>query len=233
MSEHTYKQFDVEIESIRSEWLRMGGIVQAMIADALHAVVDGDAELVEKVRENERLVNDLELEIDEKITALIARQQPTAIDLRVVLATSKMLTDLERCGDEADTIARRSHRIHEDMKRHVPDIELQHMTKAVLKMLNDVMDSFARHDAVLAAEVVKQDKQVDKEWRNALRNLISYMVEDPRTVSAGIELLFVARSLERMGDHCKNMGERIIFMVQGADVRHQGAKAAMKAATEE
>lgn len=229
MTEHTYKQFDVEIDEIRSEWLRMGGFVQEMIGDAMRAVVSGDSQLLDKVKESEKQVNQLELEIDQRITTLIARRQPTAVDLRVVLAVSKMLTDLERCGDEAESIAKRATRIHEDASRFVPDLELQHMSNAVATMLSDVMDSFARHDSVLAAEIVKRDKQVDKEWKGALRGLISYMIEDPRTISGGIDLLFVARSLERIGDHCKNMSERIIFMVHGADVRHQGAKAAQRA----
>lgn len=232
MTEHTYKQFDVDIDEIRSEWLRMGGLVQSMIADAMQLLVNGDVALLDRVRENEKLVNELELDIDQRITNLIALRQPTAVDLRIVLAVSKMLTDMERCGDEADSIAKRAYRIHEDASRFVPDLELKHMCDAVTSMLGEVMDSFARHDSVLAAEIVKRDKQVDKEWKGAVRGLVSYMIEDPRTISGGIDLLFVARSLERIGDHCKNMSERVIFMVHGTDVRHQGVKAAVKAVQE-
>jgi phosphate transport system protein len=233
MTEHTYKQFDLDIDQIRSELLRMGGLVQSMIRDAMQVVTDGDSTALERVRDNEKLVNKLEVEIDERITNLIALRQPTAVDLRVVLAVSKMLTDMERCGDEAENIARRANRIHEDANRFVPDLELQHMAMAVLNMLKDVMDSFARHDSVKAAEVVRHDKRVDKEWKGAVRGLVSYMIEDPRTISGGIDLLFVARSLERIGDHCKNMSERVIFMVHGADVRHQGVKAAERLVKEE
>jgi phosphate transport system protein len=233
MTEHTYKQFDLDIDQIRSELLRMGGLVQSMIRDAMQVVTDGDSTALERVRDNEKLVNKLEVEIDERITNLIALRQPTAVDLRVVLAVSKMLTDMERCGDEAENIARRANRIHEDANRFVPDLELQHIAMAVLNMLKDVMDSFARHDSVKAAEVVRHDKRVDKEWKGAVRGLVSYMIEDPRTISGGIDLLFVARSLERIGDHCKNMSERVIFMVHGADVRHQGVKAAERLVKEE
>jgi len=233
MNEHTYKQFDLDIDQIRSELLRMGGIVQSMIRDAMQVVTDGDSAALERVRDNEKLVNKLEVEIDERITNLIALRQPAAVDLRVVLAVSKMLTDMERCGDEAENIARRANRIYEDASRFVPDLELQHMAMAVINMLNEVMDSFARHDSVKAAEVVRQDKQVDKEWKSTVRGLVSYMIEDPRTISGGIDLLFVARSLERIGDHCKNMSERVIFMVHGADVRHQGVKAAERLVREE
>ena len=233
MTEHTTKQFDVDIDQIRSELLRMGGIVQSMIRDAMQVVTDGDSAALERVRDNEKLVNKLEVEIDERITNLIALRQPAAVDLRIVLAVSKMLTDMERCGDEAENIARRANRIYEDASRFVPDLELQHIAMAVINMLNEVMDSFARHDSIKAAEVVRHDKQVDKEWKSAVRSLVSYMIEDPRTISGGIDLLFVARSLERIGDHCKNMSERVIFMVHGADVRHQGVKAAERLVREE
>lgn len=233
MNEHTYKQFDLDIDQIRSELLRMGGIVQSMIRDAMQVVTDGDSAALERVRDNEKLVNKLEVEIDERITNLIALRQPAAVDLRVVLAVSKMLTDMERCGDEAENIARRANRIYEDASRFVPDLELQHIAMAVINMLNEVMDSFARHDSVKAAEVVRHDKKVDKEWKSAVRSLVSYMIEDPRTISGGIDLLFVARSLERIGDHCKNMSERVIYMVHGADVRHQGVKAAERLVREE
>lgn len=232
MTEHTFKQFDVDIDQIRSELLRMGGLVQSMISDAMKVVVGGDAEALERVRASEKEVNALEIEIDDRIVNLIARRQPAAVDLRVVLAVSKMLTDMERCGDEAETIARRANRIHEDAQRFVPELELQHIATAVGSMLNDVMDSFARHDSVKAAAVVRSDKQVDKEWKSTVRSLVSYMIEDPRTISGGIDLLFMARSLERIGDHCKNMAERVIFMVHGADVRHQGVKAAERLVAE-
>jgi phosphate transport system protein len=235
MSEHTYKQFDVELDEIRGNVLRMGGCVQVMITDGMQAVITGNIDLVEKVREVEKEVNELEVQTDELVQNLIVRRQPTAVDLRMALAVTKMLTDLERCGDEAEKIAKLASRIHDDAQRFLPELELQHMFRAVSEMLSDVMDSFARHDSVKAAAVVRRDKQVDKEWKAALRGLISYMIEDPRTISGAIELLFVARALERIGDHCKNMAERVIFMVHGADVRHQGVKAAerlVKAETE-
>lgn len=232
MTEHTFKQFDIDIDQIRTELLRMGGLVQSMIADAMLVVGAGDGQALERVRANEKLVNQLEVEIDDRIVSFIARRQPTAVDLRVVLAVSKMLTDMERCGDEAETIARRANRIHEDAQRFVPELELQHIAVAVTGMLSDVMDSFARHNSVKAAEVVRHDKQVDKEWKSAVRGLVSYMIEDPRTISGGIDLLFIARSLERIGDHCKNMAERVIFMVHGDDVRHRGVKAAERLVAE-
>jgi phosphate transport system protein len=232
MTEHTFKQFDIDIDQIRTELLRMAGLVDAMIRDAMLVVADGDAVALDRVRANEKMVNQLEVEIDELVVSFIARRQPAAVDLRIVLAVAKMLTDMERCGDEAESVARRAARVHEDAHRSVSDIELQHMAREVSVMLNEVMDSFARHDSVKAAGVVRHDKQVDKEWKSAVRATVSFMIEDPRTISDGIDVLFIARSLERIGDHCKNMAERVIFMVHGDDVRHQGVKAAERLVSE-
>ncbi len=226
MNEHTNKQFDVDLERIRTELLQMGGLVESMIQDSVDALTTGELSLVERVREREKLVNQHEIDIDERVTQILARHQPAAIDLRTLLAVTKMLTDMERSGDEADKIAAMARRIHEDDRRYIPVIELRHMATYVISMMRQVMDAFARHDSILAAAVVRSDKEVDKEWKSALRNLITYMIEDPRTISSSIDLLFIARSLERIGDHCKNMAERVIYMVHGADVRHKGVKMA-------
>lgn len=226
MSEHTNKQFDADLQRIRTELLQMGGLVESMIQNSIDALTTGDMSLVERVKEREKDVNRLEVEIDDRVTTILARHQPAAIDLRTLLAVTKMLTDMERSGDEADKIASMARRIHEDDRRFIPVIELRHMANSVVTMMRQVMDAFARHDSILAAAVVRSDKEVDKEWKSALRNLITYMIEDPRTISRAIDLLFIARSMERIGDHCKNMAERVIYMVHGADVRHQGVKMA-------
>lgn len=226
MSEHTNKQFDADLQRIRTELLQMGGLVESMIQDSMDALATGDISLVDRVKEREKDVNRLEVEIDDRVTTILARHQPAAIDLRTLLAVTKMLTDMERSGDEADKIASMARRIHEDDRRFIPVIELRHMANSVVTMMRQVMDAFARHDSVLAAAVVRSDKEVDKEWKSALRSLITYMIEDPRTISRSIDLLFIARSMERIGDHCKNMAERVIYMVHGADVRHKGVKMA-------
>jgi phosphate transport system protein len=226
MTEHTNKQFDVDLQRIRTELLQMGGLVEAMVQDGMQALTEGDLGLVDRVREHEKEVNLFEVEIDERVTQILARHQPAAIDLRTLLAVTKMLTDMERSGDEAEKIATMARRIHEDDRSFMPDIELRHMATKISTMMRQVMDAFARQDAVLAAAVVRSDKEVDKEWKATLRNLITYMIEDPRTISRSIDLLFIARSMERIGDHCKNMAERVIYMVHGADVRHQGLKMA-------
>lgn len=224
MIEHTNKQFHSDLEATRSLFLQMGGVVESMVEQAMEALFSGDLSLVDLVREREKEVNSLEVEIDERITYIIARNQPTAIDLRMLLSISKMLTDLERCGDEAERIAKMARRLYEADTGYEPVVELRHMSNSVVSMIHQSLDAFARQDMVLAADVVRKDKDVDKEWKGSLRHIITYMIEDPRTISRSIDLIFIARALERMGDHAKNMAERVIYLVLGDDVRHTGMK---------
>lgn len=224
MFEHTNKQFHSDIETTRSLFLEMGGLVEAMVRDGMEALATGDADLVDQVRKREKEVNRLEVEIDERIILLIARNQPTAVDLRLLLSISKMLTDMERCGDEAEKIAKVAQRLHESQDGYEPVVELRHMSNLVGTLIRNALDAFARQDPLSAASVVRADKEVDKEWKASLRHIITYMIEDPRTISHSIDLIFIARALERIGDHAKNMAERVIYMVRGADVRHTGVK---------
>ena len=231
MSELTNKQYHTDLETARSLFLEMGGLVEAMVRDAMGAVATGDMALVDQVQEREKEVNRLEVEIDERIVLLIARNQPTAVDLRLLLSMAKMLTDLERCGDEAEKIAKNARRLYDTgTPRYQPVIELDHMTSHVIGMVRDSLDAFARADAVAAAVVVRKDKEVDREWKGALRHISTYMIEDPRTISTSIELVFIARALERIGDHAKNVAERIIYLVHGDDIRHTGIKNKERAA---
>ena len=230
MIEHTNKQFHTELEATRSLFLQMGGVVESMLELAMQALFTGDLALVDVVREREKEVNGLEVEIDERISYIIARNQPTAIDLRMLLSISKMLTDMERCGDEAERIAKMARRLHEADARYEPVVELRHMSNSVLSMIHLALDAFARQDMVLAADVVRKDKDVNKEWKGSLRHIITYMIEDPRTISHSIDLIFIARALERMGDHAKNMAERVIYLVLGDDVRHMGMKHTVRTA---
>ncbi|NLY64181.1 MAG: phosphate signaling complex protein PhoU [Alcaligenaceae bacterium] len=224
MVEHTNKRFEAELEDIRSRFLRMGGLVESMIADGIDVLATGNTVVMERIFEREREVNDLEVAIDQSITQVLALNQPTAIDLRLLMSVSKMLTDMERSGDEAEKVAKMARRLHENNSRYEAAIELRHMGASVISMLNRSLDAFARKDPILAAEVVRSDKLVDKEWKSVLRALSSFMIEDPRTISGSIDLMFIARSLERIGDHAKNMAERVIYLVQGEDVRHTGVK---------
>lgn len=230
MIEHTNKQFHSDLEVTRSLFLQMGGIVESMVREAMEALFTGDLSLVDSVREREKEVNALEIEIDERITFLIARNQPTAIDLRMLLSVSKMLTDMERCGDEAERIAKMARRLYEGNRSYEPVVELSHMSSSVTGMINNALDAFARQDAIHAAEIVRSDKEVDRAWKGSLRHIITYMIEDPRYISHSIDLIFIARALERIGDHAKNMAERIIYMVRGDDVRHTSAKNAERTA---
>ncbi|MHA3902153.1 phosphate signaling complex protein PhoU [Castellaniella sp. WN] len=222
MLEHTNKQFHSELETTRSMFLQMGGLVESMVLDGIQALSRGELQLVDRVREHERQVNQFEIDIDERISQLIARNQPTAGDLRLLLSVSKMLTDMERCGDEAEKIAKVARRLHESNTSYEPVVELRHMADAVASMIRAALDAFAREDPIAAAQVVRNDKDVDKEWKASLRHIITYMIEDPRTISHSIDLIFIARALERIGDHAKNMAERVIYMVRGDDVRHTG-----------
>lgn len=230
MTEHTSKRYEGELETIRSTLLRMGGIVESMIKDSLTVIETGSAEHIVQVLENEKIVNTIEVELDHKIAEAIARNQPTAIDLRLLISVLKMVTDMERSADEAEKVVKMARRLHENNPRYEPLVEIRHISSLVSSMLNKFLDAFARNDAVVAAAVVRADKQVDKEWKSLLRTLSSYMIEDPRKTSEAIDLIFIARALERIGDHAKNMSERIIYLVQGEDVRHKGVKNAEKVA---
>lgn len=221
MSEHTLKQFDNELEEIRSKVLQMGGLVEEQIMHALEALTTGNATLASKVMQNDHRVNALEVAIDEECSTVIALRQPAAKDLRMVMAVVKTITDLERIGDEAAKIARMTQAIYESDRPTVPRVtEIQHVADIALGMLRNALDAFARLDLTVAAKVVRQDEQVDKAFVSILRQLITFMMEDPRTISHAIEILFIAKAIERIGDHAKNMSEYVVYLVKGKDVRH-------------
>lgn len=220
MTEHTSKQFDSELEAIRSKVLQMGGLVEQQITKAIEALETGDLALIKAVIEGDTHVNRLEVDLDEACTQIIARRQPAAGDLRVIHSVVKMITDLERIGDEAVKIARMARSIAEAHRAHLPRVEFKHMENTALMMLRRALDAYARLDAVGAAAVVKDDVTVDAEFDAILRQLITHMMEDPRSISRAIDLLFVSKALERIGDHAKNMCEYVIYLVKGRDVRH-------------
>lgn len=220
-TEHTYKQFDAELEAVRASVLKMGGMVEEQIINAVEALISGDMDLAERVDLNDHNVNGLEVAIDEDCTRIIACRQPTASDLRMVMMVVKTITDLERIGDEAAKIARMAKLIHQSGRISMPRFsEVKYMADMVLDMLRKALDAFARLDATKAVEIARQDQAVDEEFRLNLRHLITYMMEDPRTISVFIDILFVTKAIERMGDHAKNMSEYVVYMVKGKDVRH-------------
>jgi phosphate transport system protein len=217
---HTSKHFDAELETIRSQVLEMGGIVEYQIRYAVEALRSGDAALVTRVIRDEARVNQLEREIDEACTQVIARRAPAANDLRFLMMVYKTLTDLERIGDEAKKIAlvARSLRLAERSNHDLPQI--QRVAALVIDMLRRALDGLARLDAQAVPDVVRLDDEVDEQFKGILRQLLTYMIEDPRTISRSIDVIFVAKSLERVGDHAKNICEYVIYMIKGKDVRH-------------
>ncbi len=220
MTEHTSKQFDAELEAVRTSVLQMGGLVEEQITSAIEAFGSGNMETIERVIENDHRVNAMEVDLDEACSHIIARRQPAAGDLRLIIAVIKTITDLERVGDEAEKIARMARLIHTAERMHMPKLEIRHMAALATRMLRNALDAFARLDSQAAQEVVEQDDAVDTEFRSILRQLITFMMEDPRTISRCLEVLFIAKALERIGDHSKNMAEYVIYMVEGRDVRH-------------
>ena len=220
-SEHTFKQFDAELENVRSRVLQMGGLVEEQISHAIDALVEADSAAAERVIANDHAVNALEVQIDEACAQIIAKRQPTASDLRMIMMVVKTITDLERIGDEAAKVARMAKLIHEGGRLNAPRFnEVKYMAGIVLEMLRKSLDGFARLDVSNAAAVARRDREVDEEFQLNLRHLITYMMEDPRTISVFIDILFVAKAIERIGDHAKNIAEFIIYVVKGADVRH-------------
>jgi phosphate transport system protein len=219
--EHTYKQFDAELEGVRASVLKMGGLVEEQITHAVEALITGNIDLADDVINRDHTVNGLEVGIDEEVAHIIARRQPTASDLRMLMMVVKTITDLERIGDEAAKVARMAKLIHGSERITLPRFnEVKYMSGLVLEMLKKALDGFARLDASSAGDILRQDQQVDEEFHLNLRHLITYMMEDPRTISVFIDILFVAKAIERMGDHAKNMIEYVVYMVKGKDVRH-------------
>ena len=217
---HTSKQFDAELEAVRTRVLQMGGMVEQQIVRALDGLASGEMNVIEEVIADDHRVNALEVQLDEDCSHIIARRQPAASDLRLLIAVIKTITDLERIGDEAEKIARMAKLIYAAERMHMPRMEVKNMASLALAMLRKALDSFARLDVKAAIEVVHQDQVVDAEFRAVLRQLITFMMEDPRTISRCLEILFIAKAIERIGDHSKNMAEYVIYMVHGRDVRH-------------
>ncbi len=220
-NDHTSRQFDADLEAIRASVLQMGGLVESQIKSAVESLVNSDVALMNRVVEDDHRVNAMEVKIDESCSQVIARRQPTASDLRLVMTVVKTITDLERIGDEAEKIARMAKLLTQRNMLNLPRYqEIKHAADIAVDMLRKSLDAFARLDVMMAAQVVRQDDQVDDEFRAIMRYLITFMMEDPRTISTSLEILFVAKAIERIGDHAKNISEYVIYMVKGRDVRH-------------
>jgi phosphate transport system protein len=222
MNDHIAKQFDADLENIRNRVLQMGGLVEQLIVMAMDGLSSGDMLVIDQAIATDERVNRHEVELDEACTQIIARRQPTASDLRMVMTVIKTITDLERIGDEAKKIAKMAKQIHSSDFHLAPAIEFRHVSTIVVSMLRQALDAFARLDVVAAGQVVRTDQEVDVEFKSAMRQLITYMMEDPRTISRSLDMVFIAKAIERIGDHSKNIAEYVIYMVKGRDVRHIG-----------
>jgi phosphate transport system protein len=224
MTEHINKQYDQDLEAIRTRMLQMGGLVESHIRSAIAGYVDGDVERALQVISGDAKVNELELQIDNDLGQIIVRRQPAASDLRLILAAIKIVTDLERIGDEATKIARAAKDRAAEPVPGAPSgprlAGLNHLSEVALGMLRRALDAFARLDAAAAAGVCREDQAIDEEFRAILRQLITFMMEDPRTIGAAMQIVWVAKAFERIGDHARNIAEYVIYIVKGRDVRH-------------
>jgi phosphate transport system protein len=222
---HLSSRFDLDLNLLLTRLLEMGGLVEAQIACAVEALNTFDLTLVEQVLEGEHRLNAMEIEIDEEVSNIIVRRQPTARDLRLLMAASKCITNLERAGDEAQKIAKRTRRIAmETTARTVNIAEIKASGEMASHLLRRVLDAFARMDATAAAQIVRDDETIDTAFRAFVFKLVTSMKEDPRTIQIGLDYLFIAKAIERIGDHATNIAEAIVYVVRGTDIRHEHRK---------
>ncbi|MDH5396284.1 MAG: phosphate signaling complex protein PhoU [Gammaproteobacteria bacterium] len=220
LGHHISQKFNEELEEIRSHVLAMGGLVEQQIQNATQSLVEADVALAEAVIKNDTAVNKAEVSIDEECTKIIARRQPTASDLRLVIAVIKTITDLERIGDQAERVARMGIRLAEQSNSKINYMEINHMGERVSHMVHGALDAFARMDVEAAVSVAKEDKFVDIEYDAVMRQSLTYMMEDPKTITQMLDIMWTVRALERIGDHATNICEYVIYLVKGKDVRH-------------
>ncbi|MGM0983226.1 MAG: phosphate signaling complex protein PhoU [Pseudomonadota bacterium] len=219
-SQHISRQFNQELDELKTHLMAMGGLVEKQVQDAVVALLDHDSSLAERVVANDRAVNDMQIKIDEECTQVLARRQPTASDLRLVLAVIRAASDLERIGDEASKIARNAIDLIEADNGNRGFVEVRMISEHVRRMVRDALTSFARLDTELALKLVHEDDEVDNEYRSAMRSLMTFMMEDARSISSVLSVMWILRALERIGDHANNLAEYVVYLVKGLDIRH-------------
>ncbi|MAY13720.1 MULTISPECIES: phosphate signaling complex protein PhoU [Oceanospirillaceae] len=219
-NQHISGQFNADLEAIRNHMMGMGGLVERQVANAIEAICSGDTRVADDVIRREDEVDKMEVNIDHECTQILVRRQPAASDLRMVLAVSRVVRDLERIGDEASKIAIHTLEVADNSSNQLCQQAMRYMGAEVVKMISGALDAFARHDVDGAIDVVRNDKLVDQQYASALRELITYMMEDPRSIGQAINILWILRAIERIGDHARNISEQVIYLVKGTDVRH-------------
>ncbi|WP_275289085.1 phosphate signaling complex protein PhoU [Halomonas elongata] len=219
-SQHISRQFNHELEELKTHLMAMGGLVEKQVQDAVSALLDADSSLAERVVDNDRAVNDMQIKIDDECTRVLARRQPAASDLRLVLAVIRAASDLERIGDEASKIARNAIDLIDNNVGNRGFVEVRIISEHVRRMMRDALTSFARFDTELALQVVQEDEQVDSEYQTAMRSLMTFMMEDARSISPILGIMWILRALERVGDHANNLAEYVVYLVKGLDIRH-------------
>ena len=226
MTEHTLRQYDIELEEIRRRILNMGGLAEAQVVKAIEGLRSGQIDLLDTVVEGDKPINLAQIELDDACSHIIAKRQPAAGDLRLVLSVIKIASDLERIGDEAKKIAKAARRLHQSEVKFTPRVGLSQATDIAIEMLRTALDAFARVNADNIDEMRRKDAEVDSGFKGIMRQLITYMMEDPRTISNSLEMLFIAKSIERIGDHAMNIAEHVVYVAHGQDVRFEKSQAA-------
>ena len=224
-SVHLSKQFDEDLAGLRTHVLEMGGLVESQIRSAVEAYATGETAVVKDVVENDHRVNEFEKLIDDHTIHVVAKRQPTASDLRLVMGVTKIVTDLERIGDEAKKIAKAARRLHGAETPFVPRVGLTQAVELALELLRASLDAFARVNPEGIEDLRRKDAEIDAGFKGVMRQLITYMMEDPRTISSCLEMLFIAKAIERVGDHAMNIAEHVVFVARGEDVRFENTQA--------
>ena len=219
--QHISEQFNTDLEEIKNHLLEMGGKVEKQLIEAVEALVSRNTSVAEEIISRDHEVNQMEMRIDDECATILARRQPAASDLRLVVSVIKVNTDIERIGDEAAKIARQGIRLADEGASPTNFVEIRHIGSHVASMLHKALDAFARLDMDLAVDVVKEDNDVDKEYGSAMRSLVTFMMEDQRNIGPILNEMWALRSLERIGDHAANIAEHVVYLVRGLDVRHQ------------
>ncbi|MBR7888069.1 phosphate signaling complex protein PhoU [Marinomonas sp. A79] len=219
-TDHISQQFNNELELLRQHFLTMGGVVENQVQDAVQALLDANGSLAEDVKKQDTTVNQLDGLIDEECRRILAKRQPAASDLRMILSISKAVSELERMGDEAKKIANLTLNLINEGESPRGYVEINRIGQMVSRMIHDSLDAYARLDLEAAVKVAKQDRAVDQEYNTAMRSLVTYMMEDPRSITRVMNVIWVLRSLERIGDHARSSCQHLIFMIKGIDVRH-------------